>query len=590
MIVPMKKVTLFCREEDQQTTLRALQKKGVLHVTHVNPPHCDGIEKARYDYNRLGNVLGVLSAIAPTNAGMQDRPAHEVTANTATLLERKKELDELQEKLQREQSLLQPFGNFNPAHVAVLTDKGVHVRLYRAPAKEKIAAPPGAFFHVLKKDKQYRYFVIVANSPFACGYEELKLPAYSLAEVEQKISNTTEELRAIQESLATLSNYQGVVVKALRETKEKIALLEVMSGMGRAEKIVYLQGYCPAGRADEIRQESARLGWGVIVADPGENDDAPTLIQSPAWVQPIKTVFTMINILPGYREVDISSVFLIFFSVFTALLIGDAGYGALFLALTFIARRKFPKAPSAPFTLIGILSLSSIVWGIVTGNYFGISTIPAPFARLRIDWLGSDKNVINVCFMIGAIHLSVAHVWNAVRVINSAKAIAQLGWIGMTWTMYLAARAMILDAPFPSWGLPLAVASFIALIFFQVPPKKIKKDWPDLMMTPLNVIGNFVDVVSYIRLFAVGSASLAVAMNFNDMALGHGVPTMLAGLIAAVILLLGHALNIALVALGILVHGVRLNTLEFSGHIGVQWKGIRYKPFCIENNKGENNV
>jgi len=584
MIVPMKKVTLFCREEDQKTTLHTLQKKGILHVTHVNPPHCDGLEKARSDYNRLGNVLGVLSSIAATNAGMQDRPAHEITANVETLIERKKELDELQEKLKREQSLLQPFGHFEPAHITALTDKGVYIRLCRVPVKEAVVTPPGVFLHVLNKDKQYLYFVIMGNSQFTCGYEELKLLAYSLAEVEQKISHTAEELHSIQESLTTWSNYKNVLIKAFREAKEKIALLEVMTGMGCAEKIVYLQGYCPADRAGEIQQETARQGWGVIAADPGEDDDVPTLIQSPKWVQPIRTVFAMINILPGYREVDISSVFLIFFSIFTALLIGDAGYGALFLVLTFVARKKFPKAPSAPFTLIGILSLGSIVWGVVTGNYFGIAVIPTPFAKLRINWLGNDKNLINLCFMIGAIHLSVAHVWNAVRIINSARAIAQLGWIGMTWTMYLAARSMILDATFPSWGYLLVVASFVALIFFQVSPKKIKKDWPDLMMMPLNVIGNFVDVVSYIRLFAVGSASLAVAMNFNEMALGHGVPTILAGLIAAVILLLGHVLNIALVALGILVHGVRLNTLEFSGHIGVQWKGIRYNPFCMEHN------
>ena len=584
MIVPMKKVTLFCREEDRKATLHTLQKKGILHVTHVNPPHCDGLEKARSDYNKLGNVLGILSSIAATNAGMQDRPAHEITAYVETLIERKKELDELQEKLKREQSLIQPFGHFDPAQITALTDKGVHVRLCRAPAKELVTVPSGAFFHVLNKDKQYLYFVIMGNSHFTCDYEELKPPAYSLAEVEQKISHTAEELRAIQESLATWSNYKNVIVKAFREAKETIAFLEVMAGMGCAEKIVYLQGYCPADRASEIQQETARHGWGVIAADPSEDDDVPTLIQSPKWVQPIKTVFAMINILPGYREVDISSVFLIFFSIFTALLIGDAGYGALFLVLTFVARKKFPKAPSAPFTLIGILSLSSIVWGVITGNYFGIAAIPAPFAKLRINWLGNEKNLINVCFMIGAIHLSVAHVWNAVRIINSTKSIAQLGWIGMTWTMYLAARSMILDAPFPSWGFPLVLASFVALIFFQVPPKKIKKDWPDLMMMPLNVISNFVDVVSYIRLFAVGSASLAVAMNFNDMALGHGVPTVFAGLIAALILLLGHVLNIALVALGILVHGVRLNTLEFSGHIGVQWKGIRYNPFCIEHN------
>ncbi len=584
MIVPMKKVTLFCREEDQKTTLHALQKKGILHITHVNPPHCDGLEKARSDCDKLGNVLGILSSVPTANAVVQDRPAHEIVGHVEALIERKKELEALQEKLEREQSLVQPFGHFDPAHITALAGKGVHIRLCRVPAKETVVTPPGAFLHVLNKDKQFLYFVIMGDRQFPCDYEELRLPAYSLAEIEQRISHTAGELHSIQEYLTTWSNYKNVLIKAFRDAKEKIAFLEVKAGMGCAEKIVYLRGYCPADRASEIREDTARQGWGIVVTDPNDDDDVPTLIQSPKWVQPIKTVFAMINILPGYREVDISSVFLIFFSIFTALLIGDAGYGALFLVLTFVARKKFPKAPSAPFILIGILSLCSILWGVVTGNYFGIAAIPAPFERLRINWLGNEKNIINLCFLIGTIHLSIAHVWNAIRIINSARAIAQLGWIGMTWTMYITARAMILDATFPSWGYPLVVASFVALIFFQVPPKKLKSDWPDLMMLPLNVIGNFVDVVSYIRLFAVGSASLAVAMSFNEMALGHGVPTILAGLIASLILLLGHGLNIALVALGILVHGVRLNTLEFSGHIGVQWKGTRYNPFCMEHN------
>jgi V/A-type H+-transporting ATPase subunit I len=89
-----------------------------------------------------------------------------------------------------------------------------------------------------------------------------------------------------------------------------------------------------------------------------------------------------------------------------------------------------------------------------------------------------------------------------------------------------------------------------------------------------------VDVVSYVRLFAVGSASLAVAVAFNQMAIGNGINSILSGVIAALILFMGHALNILLCAMGVLVHGVRLNTLEFSGHVGMQWAGFKYNPFA----------
>ena len=97
-------------------------------------------------------------------------------------------------------------------------------------------------------------------------------------------------------------------------------------------------------------------------------------------------------------------------------------------------------------------------------------------------------------------------------------------------------------------------------------------------MLPLNLVSNFVDVVSYIRLFAVGTAGAAVAGSFNSMLtpmFGHWTT----GLLAALLLFLAHALNIVLSVMGVLVHGIRLNTLEFSGHIGLQWSGIPFSPF-----------
>jgi V/A-type H+-transporting ATPase subunit I len=99
-------------------------------------------------------------------------------------------------------------------------------------------------------------------------------------------------------------------------------------------------------------------------------------------------------------------------------------------------------------------------------------------------------------------------------------------------------------------------------------------------MFPLSIVNCFVDIVSYIRLFAVGLASLSVAQSFNDMAMQLGWKHIWTIPFMAMILLAGHALNIILCALGILVHGVRLNTLEFSLHKNLEWKGIPYQPFA----------
>ena len=184
-----------------------------------------------------------------------------------------------------------------------------------------------------------------------------------------------------------------------------------------------------------------------------------------------------------------------------------------------------------------------------------------------------------LCFFIGATHLTIAHAWTALRSLRTPQALAQVGWIMTTWTMYFLARNMVLGEVFPAvmgWVCGLGV---LLIVLFMTPPAQLKSEWFNHVMLPLSLVSNFVDVVSYLRLFAVGSASLAVAMSFNDMALS-GVDSVVKGLFAALILFFGHALNIVLSAMGVLVHGVRLNTLEFSSHIGMQWKGRPYAPFA----------
>ncbi|MCZ7592247.1 MAG: hypothetical protein M5U15_08870 [Kiritimatiellae bacterium] len=182
-------------------------------------------------------------------------------------------------------------------------------------------------------------------------------------------------------------------------------------------------------------------------------------------------------------------------------------------------------------------------------------------------------------FLLGAIHLTLAHLWNAMRIWNSPRMLAQLGWIGSTWTMFFVACSFVLGQPMPGWLAPLFIVSVVLIVLFMTAPRDLKGEWFNHVMLPLNLVSNFVDLVSYIRLFAVGAASYTVANSFNTMILAGGVKGIVAGLIAALLLFAGHALNILLCVMGVLVHGVRLITLEFSSHSGISWAGFAYKPF-----------
>ena len=120
----------------------------------------------------------------------------------------------------------------------------------------------------------------------------------------------------------------------------------------------------------------------------------------------------------------------------------------------------------------------------------------------------------------------------------------------------------------------------IALIaLFMLKPSEIKDGWFNLALLPLNIINNFTDVVSYVRLYAVGAAGFAVANAFNTM-IFDGKITIVTGLVGALLAFLAHTLNILLCVMGVLVHGIRLNTLEFSNHKGISWSGSAYRPFA----------
>jgi V/A-type H+-transporting ATPase subunit I len=190
--------------------------------------------------------------------------------------------------------------------------------------------------------------------------------------------------------------------------------------------------------------------------------------------------------------------------------------------------------------------------------------------------------LIQLCFIVGTLHLTIAHLIQALRYGLAPRALAELGWILILWFLYLLAGNLVLGYTFPVMGFYLLAGGVVlASAFGKTASNPFKAVLLGLADLPLNVIRSFSDVVSYLRLFAVGYATLVVAASFNDMAatLGWGNPVAILG--ATCILFFGHGLNILLGIMAVLVHGVRLNMLEFSGHLGLTWSGRRFAPFTI---------
>jgi V/A-type H+-transporting ATPase subunit I len=579
----MKKVAVLVLESDGRAALKELARLGAVHVEHVREPTGEKVERVRTLARKIRLVLDALPADAgavPTEV----EPARTVREVDA-LLKKKSRLRERLDELLMAERRLAPFGDFDPREAASLRERGVFLSLHRVGPDEPVRYPEDAAVIELSRDKDSLYMAVVSlGAPFQGVPEVVPGPA-GLSELREEIRDVSRRMAELDAGVGAYSGDRPKVEELLRRVEKRLEFDEVAAGMGGIElgdrPLVLLEGYVPAEREDDLRAAAGSAGWGLVTREPEEGDEPPTWLRNPAWVRPIKSVFDAVGVLPGYREADVSGPVLLFLSLFFAMLVGDAGYGLLFMVLAALGRARFKSAPKGVFTLLFVMSGCTMVWGALSGNWFGVPDLPAPLAGLRLDWLsgeGAAENVMGLTFLIGAVHLSLAHVWTAVRLAPDPRFLSQLGWLAVTWVMYFAAMSLVLMRPFPqgaSWALGLGVA-FIVL--FTVPPNRIRTQWTDFVMMPLSLISNFVDVVSYVRLFAVGAATFAVAEAFNGMAAGLG-GGLLSGLGAALILFFGHALNILLASMGVLVHGVRLNTLEFAGHMGLRWSGHGYAPF-----------
>lgn len=595
MIVPMKKLSIICLGSDTDSTLGRLRDLGVLHVVHVNPPGGSDLARAEAALQHVRLAADVLRPLpeakkagAPGNVNADDHAAAAAAADAVHKLVLDARLaGEKIDALTSEHRAMEPFGDFDPQLVHDLAAAGVSVRLYRVPHRKPLQAPEGAHLLVLRSDSSGQCLVLVGKGDCRIDAAEVPVPSRQLSEVAAEIGHQRASLLETNRKLAAACASLPLLRHATERLAAQVDYLRARAGMGAAGPLAYMIGFCPGNRVDEIRAASAAAGWGLLVEDPGPDDAVPTLVHHPAWVQPIEALFSTIKILPGYREADVSAAFLVFLSLFFAMIIGDAGYGLVFLLLTWFARWRLPKAPRDPFRLMTLFSVCAIVWGVLCGAYFGVVEIPAPLQRLRVDWLGDNTNVMHLCLIISAIHLSLAHFWNMVRCINTLQAIAQAGWIAITWTIFFLTRQMIVGIALPASFWVLLGAGLAAVILFMTPVAKLKSDWVNHLMLPLSLMSNFGDVLSYLRLFALGIAGMKLAGAFNAMAMSLGFSNPLTGLIAALILFAGHSLNIALSAISVLVHGVRLNALEFSMHFGLEWSGFRYEPFAVKATANE---
>lgn len=606
MIVPMKKVYVIVQAHNNRSMLRELRKAGLLHIQHELSRN-EKIEELSKEYDALSSVKSaILDAQDKKHPLAQERVSTEVFVELneryADLVARSKELEEQRAKDSILIEQLRPWGDFNPKEVAYLSENGIDLFFYTISKKDLLTLDPEIKYLPLAPIGAMQAIATVGKplDPTVAA-TQFQLPEFSLSELETRIQGSTQRLSEIASTFASAGMYLDAYSHEMKKIEQAMKFEQVQASVEESDDLVWILGYLPEMDQKTFEAEAHSHAWAYSIENPSEDDNPPTLVKYPKGIGIIKPVFDILGTVPGYRENDISTWFLLFFTLFFAMIIGDAGYGAIFLTVAIILNVKLKKANTAVM-LLYVLSTATIVWGSLTGTWFGSREIlvAVPFLQQLVipsisnypDLFGvtnvtAQNMVMKFCFIIGTVQLSLACVLNVVHKIRekNLSLLADIGWLIDILSLYFVVLQLVVgeSANFGLVGKLVGFGFLLVCVFGMQGPgvpfgKGLASGLGGFFTTFLNTISAFSNIMSYIRLFAVGMASVAIAQSFNAMASGMlSGAAMVAGIL---ILVIGHSLNLVMGLLSVVVHGVRLNLLEFSGQLGMEWTGIAYEPFA----------
>ena len=635
MIVPMKKVSLVIMGDEKSETLKKLRKLGIVHI-EISEGYGERLIELKEQISLLENAL---YSIAKTkDAEQKDIPSAkslEIAKEISTLQEEKKNYQAKLIALSSELDRVKDWSDIDPDEIAALSDKGIEIGLYETSKTEYENICQNMNTLVLEKSKVSVKFVIIKSGTEgedevinSLSHLKLKLPEISTGKMRQEMSTLDSKIKAIDDKMLSFADYADSFKNAIVALEKEIEFEIYSTGMNEENlstdakdglSVSYFTGYTEAENTEKLMQTARENSWGLLIEEPTEEDNVPTKLKNNKFVSLIYPLTDFLGTVPGYFEYDISGWFLAFILIFFGIIFGDGGYGLLICAIAAIPIIKslISKKPISPmFLLVGLFGLSTVVWGMLTCTWFALSpeqlpqwlkslSVPVisnvyadkiwyPFWTNGEAGLTTAQNLQIFCFTLALIQLSVAHVKGALRNRKSLKMLGDIGSILQLMGIYYLVLSLVVNSAVFSFSLvigPIPVGTvsialigigfLISFIFSNYEGSIIKSilaSLTNIVSVLLGVVNVFSDIVSYIRLWAVGLAGAAISATVNELA-GPLFGNFLFMILAILVLVFGHGLNIILNVLSIIVHGIRLNTLEFSSHLDMSWSGHKFKPF-----------
>ncbi|MDG5799037.1 V-type ATPase 116kDa subunit family protein [Marinilabiliaceae bacterium ANBcel2] len=507
--------------------------------------------------------------------------------------------------LEKEAHQLEPWGDFSYELVQKLKEKGVWVRFH--VCRQKMYNPQWEddyYIQVISDHAGFRYFAIIEqryHKPEDIidlpGVDELHLPKRSLSSIREEQKKLNREIELLEHELALIARYslnklEEYLLELKREIDENNAIHQTTGEV--EEHVMHISGWVPQPKVQNLNNFLDQEGILYIADQPSEEEKVPVLLKNNRFARLFEPIGDLYE-LPNHKELDLVPFFAPFYMMFFGFSLGDAGYGLLILLTAFFLKPKFPHMKRI-LSLAQWLGGATVLFGALTGTFFGIDLIQSdiPWLSGVREYMVDTDSMFNLALILGAIQIIFGMVLKIINISmfkGFSYAYSTVGWllliIGSTITVLLRQSGAIEDTTGGYIQNGVLIGSGALILLFNDPKRHIVMNFLNGLWDVYSMVTGLVgDLLSYIRLFALGVSSAILGFVFNELAMSLSPDNIIFGpLVMIIILLIGHSMTLFMAGLGAFVHPIRLTFVEFYKNAGFTGGGKRYTPFAEQREK-----
>lgn len=597
MITPMTKLSILIYHRDYQSFLEKLRQHGVVHVH----PKKTSLQDERYrtklnSIKQVSNLIKQLEKLPAAQNPVDTELRNEALYNFID--DKFKEIESLQQQLlylQKEDSVYGLWGKYPEKVLDDIKANNWDIRFFTVPARKydnKWEEDFNAF--VINELAGLRYFTTITPKGKDVDIEAdtFTFPAMTKQEIDKKLADMNKIISDTNRYLSDVApkavQYLKEYVISIKEDNEFFKVSDAAEHLAE-EKLMSLEGWVPTEIQDNTIKWLDSQEVYYEASKPVINQDNPPIkLKNNRFARLFEFIGDMYSI-PSYWEIDLTPFFAPFFVMFFGFCMGDAGYGLLMIAVVvaLLLSGKMPKM--RPVMWLGFfLGIGTTIMGTISGTFFGIELmkVDIPFVNSLKGFMFREDGWYSAFYfslILGVVQIIFGmclKVVNLTKMYGFASSLPTIGWIVLI-------LGGILSYLIAGVGLPLYICAGVgAVLIFLLngPITKIYSPFVNIgsgLWDTYNMLtGLLGDILSYIRLFALGLSGSILGLVFNDLAMRmSGNIPVVSTIIMLLILLFGHAMNIALSGLSAFVHPMRLTFVEFYKNAGFVGGGKKYDPF-----------